>query len=62
MIELLRSLGRGGVNTFQRLGRGHLFWLQMLAGVPCLAFRFSLVVLQQLYVGVFLVLIILISG
>ena len=32
MIELLRSLGRWGLDTFQRLGRGHLFLVQMLEG------------------------------
>lgn len=62
MIELLRSLGRWGLNTLQRLGRGHLFLLQMLAGIPGLVFRFSLVVQQLFYVGVLSVLIILISG
>lgn len=62
MIDLLRSLGRWGLNTFQRLGRGHLFLVQMLAGLPGLAFRFSLVVQQLFYVGVLSVLIILISG
>ncbi|MDO8826294.1 lipid asymmetry maintenance ABC transporter permease subunit MlaE [Methylophaga sp.] len=62
MIELLRSLGRWGLNTLQRLGRGHMFLVQMLAGMPSLAFRFSLVIQQLFYVGVLSVLIILISG
>lgn len=62
MIELLRSLGRWGLNTFQRLGRGHLFLFQTLASVPSLAFRFPLIVQQLFYVGVLSVLIILISG
>ncbi|HCD05931.1 MAG TPA: ABC transporter permease, partial [Methylophaga sp.] len=51
MIEVLRSLGRWGLDTFQRLGRGHIFLMQMLAGMPSLAFRFSLVVQQLFYVG-----------
>lgn len=62
MIELLRSLGRWGQNTFQRLGRGHLFLVQMLVGIPSSVFRFSLVVQQLFYVGVLSILIILISG
>ncbi|HAD30916.1 MULTISPECIES: lipid asymmetry maintenance ABC transporter permease subunit MlaE [unclassified Methylophaga] len=62
MIELLRSLGRWGLDTFQRLGRGHLFLVQMLAGIPSSVFRFSLVVQQLFYVGVLSILIILISG
>ena len=62
MINWIRSLGRWGLGVLERIGRGHLFLLQMLAGIPGLFLRFSLVT-QQLYsVGVLSVLIILISG
>ncbi len=62
MIEFIRKLGRWGLNTFERLGRGHIFLKDILAGVPELFLRFSLVV-QQLYsVGVLSVMIILVSG
>lgn len=62
MVEFIRKLGRWGLGTFERLGRGHLFLSHILAGIPELFFRFSLVI-QQLYsVGVLSVMIILISG
>lgn len=62
MIDVIRGLGRWGLNTLERLGRGHLFLFKILAGIPSLFFRFSLVT-QQLYsVGVLSILIILVSG
>lgn len=62
MINTIRSLGRWGLATFERLGRGHIFLWSMLSGIPGLFSRFGLVV-QQLYsVGVLSLLIILISG
>ncbi|MCX4187957.1 lipid asymmetry maintenance ABC transporter permease subunit MlaE [Methylophaga sp. OBS4] len=62
MINLIRSLGRWGLGTFERLGRGHLFLLHMLAGVPELFLRFSLVIQQMYSVGVLSILIIMVSG
>ncbi|RKZ87602.1 MAG: lipid asymmetry maintenance ABC transporter permease subunit MlaE [Gammaproteobacteria bacterium] len=62
MIGAIRSLGRWGLGVLERLGRGHLFLLQILSGVPGLFTRFSLVI-QQLYsVGVLSAFLILISG
>lgn len=62
MIALIRYFGRWGLGVFERLGRGHLLLIQILAGIPSLFLRFSLVI-QQLYsVGVLSILIILISG
>ncbi len=62
MMEFIRSLGRWGLNTFERLGRGHLFLYHTLLGLPALLPRMSLLV-QQLYsVGVLSVLLIVISG
>jgi phospholipid/cholesterol/gamma-HCH transport system permease protein len=62
MVNQLRHLGRWGLGFFQRLGRGHLFLLQVLAGLPSLLPRPGLVV-QQLYsVGVLSLLIIVVSG
>lgn len=62
MIETIRGLGRWGFGTFERLGRGHLFLVQILAGIPSSIVRFRLVV-QQLYsVGVLSVFLILIAG
>ena len=39
MAEWLARLGRSGLAFFQRLGRGHLFLLQILAGLPGLLLR-----------------------
>ena len=62
MVGLLRHLGRWGLGVFQRLGRGHLFLLEVLSGLHSLLWRPGLVV-QQLYsVGVLSLLIILVSG
>jgi len=62
MIGIIRSLGRWGLGTFERLGRGHLFLVQILAGIPGLFLRFSLVIQQLFSVGVLSVMIIAISG
>ncbi len=58
----LARLGRAALSFFERLGRGHLFLLQILAGVPGLLLRPRLVI-QQLYsVGVLSLVIIVVSG
>jgi phospholipid/cholesterol/gamma-HCH transport system permease protein len=62
MIETIRSLGRWGLSTFERLGRAHLFLIQVLAGIPSLLFRGSLVVQQLFSVGVLSFALILVSG
>jgi phospholipid/cholesterol/gamma-HCH transport system permease protein len=62
MINWIRSLGRWGLGVLERLGRGHLFLFQILAGFPSLFLRFSLVIQQLFSVGVLSLLIILISG
>ncbi|WJW74850.1 lipid asymmetry maintenance ABC transporter permease subunit MlaE [Thiohalobacter sp. IOR34] len=62
MIRGLQRLGQIGLAFFERLGRGHLFLLHVLLGLPSLLPRPRLVV-QQLYaVGVLSLLIILVSG
>jgi len=62
VIEVIRKLGRWGLGAFERLGRGHLFLLQILQGVPGLFSRPSLVI-QQLYsVGVLSAFLIMIAG
>ena len=61
-MEWLRQLGRSGLGFFERLGRGHLFFFYVIAGLPSLLRRGRLL-LQQLYaVGVLSLLIILVSG
>jgi phospholipid/cholesterol/gamma-HCH transport system permease protein len=62
MLGSIRQLGRWGLGFFQRLGRGHLFLLEVFSGLHSLLPRPRLVV-QQLYsVGVLSLLIILVSG
>jgi len=61
-MGVIQRLGQWALGTFERLGRGHLFLLEILMGIPSAIFRFSLVI-QQLYsVGVLSVMIILVSG
>lgn len=62
MIELLGRLGRRGIAFCERLGRGHLFLLQVLAGVPGLLLRPRLIVQQVYSVGVLSLIIIVVSG
>ncbi|RMG30529.1 MAG: lipid asymmetry maintenance ABC transporter permease subunit MlaE [Gammaproteobacteria bacterium] len=62
MIEALRRLGRIGLGFFERLGRGHLFLLSVLGGLPGLFLRPRLVVQQVYSTGVLSLLIIVVSG
>ena len=62
MIGFIRSLGRWGLGTLERLGRGHIFLMHTLAGLPGLFLRPALVIQQLFSVGVLSVLIVLISG
>ena len=62
MLGYLQSLGRQGLSFLQRLGRGHLFLLHVLAGTPALLLRPGLVIVQIWSVGVLSLLIILVSG
>ena len=62
MIESIRKLGRWALGKFEWLGRGNLFLYYVLAGIPGLFLRFSLVI-QQLYsVGVRSLMLIVVSG
>lgn len=62
MIEVLRRLGRAGLQFFERLGRGHLFLGYVLLGVPEVLSRFRLLVVQIWSVGVLSLVIVLVSG
>ena len=62
MFEPFQRLGRTGLDFLERLGRGHLFLLQVLAGTPGLLLRPRLVIAQLYSVGVLTLLIILVSG
>ena len=62
MIELLRQFGRTGLGFFERLGRGSIFLLHVLAGVPALVLRPRLVIAQTWSVGVRSLIITVVSG
>ena len=62
ILDPLQRLGRVGIGFFERLGRGHLFLLSTLAGIPGLLLRPGLVVAEMFSVGVLTLLIILVSG
>jgi phospholipid/cholesterol/gamma-HCH transport system permease protein len=62
ILDALQRLGRAGLGYFERLGRGHLFLMYTLAGIPGLLLRPRLVIAQLFSVGVLTLLIILVSG
>lgn len=62
MFDVLQRLGAAALDTTERIGRGHLFLLQALAGFPALLLRFGLVVRQVYSTGVLSMLIITVSG
>jgi len=62
MLNSLQLLGRKGLSFFQRLGRGHILFASILAGLPSLFPRFGLVIKQTYAVGVLSLVIIFVSG
>ncbi len=61
-MEQLAQLGRIGISTLERLGRGHVLLLHMLSGVTALLVRPKLLIAQIHSVGVLSMLIITVSG
>lgn len=62
MMEWLQSLGRTGLNLFERLGRGHLFLFRVFGGMLDTLLRPSLLIGQMYSIGVLSFTIIAISG
>lgn len=62
MLQNLQNLGRWGLNKFERLGRGHLFLLRVVASTPSLMTRPGLVIREMYMIGVLSLLIIVVSG
>ncbi|MDX1251384.1 MAG: lipid asymmetry maintenance ABC transporter permease subunit MlaE [Gammaproteobacteria bacterium] len=62
MMDWLQRLGRSSLGVFERLGRGNIFLLRVLAAMPSLAPRPRLVIAQLYSVGVLSMTLILISG
>jgi phospholipid/cholesterol/gamma-HCH transport system permease protein len=62
MMEQLARLGRTGLSTLERLGRGHLLLAQILVGITSLLPRPGLLLRQLHSVGVLSVAIVSVSG
>ncbi len=62
MLGSLQRLGQWGLGVFERLGRGHLFLVSMLAGLHIILTRPRLVIRELFSVGVLSLLIIVVSG
>jgi len=62
MLNQFQRLGSTVLNFFERLGRGHIFFLQILASIPSLFLRPRLVIAQIYAVGVLSLTIIIVSG
>ncbi|OQY56230.1 MAG: lipid asymmetry maintenance ABC transporter permease subunit MlaE [Candidatus Parabeggiatoa sp. nov. 2] len=62
MLDQFQRLGSAVLNIFERLGRGHIFFMRVLAGIPSLFLRPYLVVAQIYAVGVLSLTIIIVSG
>ncbi|MCK5719056.1 MAG: lipid asymmetry maintenance ABC transporter permease subunit MlaE [Thiomargarita sp.] len=62
MLNFFQQLGQRTLKIFQRLGRGHLFFIQILASIPGILLRPSLIIAQIFAIGVLSLSIILVSG
>jgi phospholipid/cholesterol/gamma-HCH transport system permease protein len=62
MLNVLQNLGKATIGFFERLGRGHLFLLQMAATIPGLLLRPRLILTQVYMAGVLTLPIVLVSG
>ena len=62
MLDWVQRLGRAALRWSERLGRGHLFLLRIIAGLPQGIARPRLIVLQLYSVGVLSMVIIVVSG
>ena len=58
----LQSLGRYGLDFFERLGRAHIFMFYVLAGLKDVLRRWGLIVVQVFSVGALSFVIIIVSG
>lgn len=62
LFNKLQSLGHKSLSSVQRLGRGHIFLLQVLPAMEGMLFRPSLLIRQMYSVGVQTLLIIVVAG
>lgn len=62
MLDMIQTLGKKGLGTFERLGRACILFVRILAGLHTLIPRFGLVIYQTYSVGVLSLVIIVVSG
>lgn len=62
LLDKLQSIGHNSLSSVQRLGRGHIFLLQVLPAMQGMLFRPSLLIRQMYSVGVQTLLIIVVAG
>lgn len=62
LFEKLQSLGHSSLASLQRLGRGHVFLMQVLPAMEGMLFRPGLLIRQMYSVGVLTLLIIVVAG
>lgn len=62
LLNKLQTLGHKSLSSVQRLGRGHIFLLQVLPAMEGMLFRPSLLIRQMYSVGVQTLLIIVVAG
>lgn len=62
MLDWLQDMGHRGLSSFARLGRAHILFLHIIAGIPALVTRLRLIIQQIYSVGVLSLVIIVVSG
>jgi phospholipid/cholesterol/gamma-HCH transport system permease protein len=62
LLDKLQSLGHTALTSLQRLGRGHVFLMQVLPAMKGMLFRPGLLIRQMYSVGVLTLLIIVVAG
>ena len=62
LINKLQRIGHNSLSSMQRLGRGHMFLLQVLPAMTGMLFRPGLLIRQMYSVGVLTLLIIVVAG
>jgi phospholipid/cholesterol/gamma-HCH transport system permease protein len=62
LLDKLQALGHSSLTSLQRLGRGHVFLMQVLPAMEGMLFRPGMLIRQMYSVGVLTLLIIVVAG
>ncbi len=62
MLDKIQELGRAGISAVERIGRGNIFFWQLMMALPTVVVRVPLLIQQLFAVGVLSFLIIFVSG